>query len=392
MPLQVETISEEEALKIQLLDEGQFGDVKSREKSPSSLSEDISAFANADGGDLYVGITDKERYWIGFDKVEDANGFLQLFENFFPLGTDFQYRFLRCETKKGLVLHIAIQKTMRVMYASNKTAYLRRGAQSLPCNTLEKLKRLENTKGVASFESESTNIGKQVITESYVTKKFIDEVAPKAAPEPWLRKQVLIREERPTVAGVLLFAEEPQAVLPKNCGIKISRYKTTNPVGKRDNLDGIPTTIEGHLYKQIEEAVTCTLEMIANFKKGACDQVIFPRDALHEIVTNAVLHRDYSVKDDIHIRVFDDRVEIQSPGKLPAHITLDNILEERYARNGTIVRLMNKFPDPPNKDIGEGLKTAIALMNEAGLEAPTIRDLENSVTVIMKHQRLPKAS
>jgi ATP-dependent DNA helicase RecG len=83
--------------------------------------------------------------------------------------------------------------------------------------------------------------------------------------------------------------------------------------------------------------------------------VRYPPETLHEIITNAVLHRDYSIADDIHIRVFDNRVEVQSPGRLPAHVTPDNILDERFSRNGTIVRLVNKFPNPPNKDVGEGL-------------------------------------
>ena len=62
------------------------------------------------------------------------------------------------------------------------------------------------------------------------------------------------------------------------------------------------------------------------------ESVKYPITALHEIITNAVLHRDYSVADDIHIRIFDNRVEVASPGTLPAHITAENILNERFAR------------------------------------------------------------
>src|SRR2546429_6457415 len=97
MTLKTERINPAQAEKIRLLDEGQFADVKGRDIAPKKLSTHISAFANADGGDLYIGITDKERLWRGFTNVEDANGHLQLFENLFPLGTDFQYEFLQCE-------------------------------------------------------------------------------------------------------------------------------------------------------------------------------------------------------------------------------------------------------------------------------------------------------
>jgi ATP-dependent DNA helicase RecG len=79
---------------------------------------------------------------------------------------------------------------------------------------------------------------------------------------------------------------------------------------------------------------------------------------------------------------------IQSPGRLPAHITPANILSERFAKNGTIVRLINKFPEPPNKDVGEGLNTASAAMHKARLKEPVITNLENGVLVTIKHETL----
>jgi len=51
-------------------------------------------------------------------------------------------------------------------------------------------------------------------------------------------------------------------------------------------------------------------------------------------------------------------LKLRALRRLPAHITPKNILKERFARNGNLVRVINKFPDPPNKDVGEGLNTA----------------------------------
>lgn len=56
------------------------------------------------------------------------------------------------------------------------------------------------------------------------------QVVPTSEPEPWLKKQQILINSRPTVAGIVLFADEPQAALPKRCGIKIYRYKTTNDI------------------------------------------------------------------------------------------------------------------------------------------------------------------
>ena len=80
--------------------EGHYSDVKSIDVRPARLTETISALANADGGELYVGIDEvgreKNRKWRGFTDVEAANGHIQIFEQLFPLGRDFAYTFLSC--------------------------------------------------------------------------------------------------------------------------------------------------------------------------------------------------------------------------------------------------------------------------------------------------------
>ena len=130
------------------------------------------------------------------------------------------------------------------------------------------------------------------------------------------------------------------------------------------------------------------VEGIKKLGSKGLEDVEYPEDALQEIITNAVIHRDYSIPKDIHIRIFDNRIEVESPGRLPGHITLANILDDQSARNPKIIRLINKFPNPPNKDVGEGLKTAFEAMNKLRLKSPEIREQENSVLVILKHENL----
>lgn len=394
MAIETVSITREQADKIRLIDENQFVDIKAKEIRPKDLTSHLSAFANSDGGDLYIGITDKLRDWEGFENIEAANGHLQCFEEFFPLGTNFKYEFLECAFYTGLVLHAQIDKTQAVCYASNKTPYIRRGAQSIPLNTPDKIKRLELTKGIISFENEITNVSSDVIIDSPIIKAFISEVVPTTTPELWLKKQNLIKDNRPTVAGVLLFSEEPQSILQKHCGIKIYRYKTREIEGFRDALAEQPITVEGCIYDQIKDSVRITketAESISLIGSDGIEKTNYPHETLHEILTNAVLHRDYSIKDDIHVRIFDNRIEVQSPGRLPAHITTKNILDERFARNGTIVRIINKFPNPPNKDVGEGLNTAFAKMRDLGLKSPTFIEAENYFLVIINHEPLASA-
>ena len=205
-----------------------------------------------------------------------------------------------------------------------------------------------------------------------------------------VKKKQLIRDAKPTVAGAMLFADEPQALLPKRSGVKIYRYQTKEE-GERSVLVYDPITIEGNIYELIKKSVLETVSQIESIEIMTTTGLVktkYPKNALHEILTNAVLHRDYSVPDDIHIRIFDNRVEIQSPGLLPAHITPENILNERFSRNGVIVRLINKFPDPPNKDVGEGLNTAFEAMKTMRLVDPTIEQVGMNVVVTLKHESL----
>lgn len=389
--MEILTVDSEDKDRILQFEEGYFLDFKSIDIKPSKLSRAISAFANADGGELYIGIEDDPRCWKGFNTIEDANGHLQAFEERFPLGHGYEYTFIETNDETGYILKVDIQKSHDIVKASDKVVYLRRGAQSLPQKEEGALARLKHNKGIVSFETELVNVSKEVIEDSEVIKIFVSAVVPTTTPDRWLKKQYLTRDDRPTVAGLLLFADEPQAALPKQSGVKVYRYQTKEEEGERNVLAFQPETIEGSAYDLIRKTVDKTVEIIEDVRimtpKGL-KKTKYPKEALHELITNAVLHRDYSVPDDIHVRIFDNRIEIQSPGLLPAHITPDNILEERFSRNGTIVRLINKFPDPPNKDVGEGLNTAFDAMESARLVAPVIVQKGLNVVVTLKHETL----
>lgn len=372
--------------------EGHFLDFKSKEIKPSKLTKALSAFANADGGELYVGIEERggKFLWNGFVSVEDANAHIQVTEQFFPLGVYFKYSFLQMDARKGFVLQIDIAKTPDIRAASDGIAYVRRGAQSLPQTSADQIKRLEYSKGISSFEDHLVDAYIESLITSSASVEFMAEVVPSVDVESWLRKQRLILESKPTVCGILLFSDEPQIDLPKS-NIKIYRYKSNAEFGTRETLAANPITIEGCAYRQIYAAVEKTkimTEDIPLLGSAGLEKIEYPTEAVHEIVTNAVIHRDYSINDDVHIRIFDNRIEIMSPGLLPGHVTEQNYLEERFARNPKIVRLLNKYRNPSNKDVGEGLNTAFEAMRKLKLQDPVVKQLDNSVLVILKHEKL----
>ena len=376
------------------IEENYFTDVKRREIAPSKLSETISAFANAAGGDIYVGIAENTRthtrQWDGFVRIEDANSIVQVLEELSPLQNFFDIVFLQHPVLRTYVMQITVMKAAAIVHATSGMAYVRKNAQNVPVNTDEKKRRLELDKGIAHFEDEllpATALSDAI--ESETMELFAEHAVPQVDKKTWLKKQKLCNEDNLNVAGALLFMDEPQVVLAKRSAIKVFRYKTSGDA-MRETLDGIPLTIEGSAYNQIYTAVKSVKDIIENIKKidNAFESIQYPDETLHEIITNAVLHRDYSLPTDIQIRIFDNRVEVESPGKLPGYVTIHNILDAQSARNPKIVRLINKFPNAPNKDVGEGLNTAFAAMSKIRLKQPDIKETASSVIVVIRHEKL----
>lgn len=375
--------------------ESHFLDFKAKEVTPASLTKAISAFANSAGGEILIGVSEEDtlngsrRVWDGFADEEDANGHLQAFTSQDPLGNIVETEFLECKGIPGIVLIAYIQKSQQILTASNGKAYKRKGAQSLPVSG-DALERLRFDKGVVSYEDEVVNVEHDEVSNSETIIEFLLDTVPTGEPVEWLSKQRVLDGGRPTVAGVLLFSDLPQSLLPKRCAVKILRYRTKEDA-ERDYLAGDPETIEGPIYHLIYNAVARVREIIESIEKlgtSGMEKISYPEEALHELLTNAVLHRDYSIPSDVQVRVFDNRIEIESPGKLPGHVTIQNIAKTQFARNPKLVRLVNKFKNPPNKDVGEGINTAFEAMEKLRLKKPAFVETETGLMVELKHESL----
>jgi ATP-dependent DNA helicase RecG len=394
----VKQIDAAQVAQLLAYEEGHFLDIKGKDIRPAKLSRHVSAFANASGGELFVGIEEeaaadgtKRRVWRGFADQEEANDHFAVFEKLNPLGNHYAAEYLAAGGQAGLVLHVVVQKMDTVIEATGGGVYVRRNASSLPVNSPEALERLKFDKGIHSYEDERLNTDPTEITNSATVINFLLEQVPTAEPDEWLVKQHMIEGKRPTVAGVLLYSDAPQATLPKRSAVKITRYKTDQGPD-RDFMVGSPETVEGPLYDLIYDAVARVKKIIEGVERvgpKGLEPVEYPEEALHELLTNAVLHRDYSIPTDVNVRIFDNRVEIESPGRLPGAVTVANIAQAQYARNPKIVRLINKFPFPPNKDVGEGVNTAIEAMDRLRLKEPLFEETEQgAVLVTLRHERL----
>lgn len=388
----------DEIVALLALDEDHFNDVKSNRITPAKLQETFVAFANSDGGDLYVGIEDKshsgERL-VGFNEPEEANGVIAtLLEETQPAVENVVVEFLDTGGK-GLVLHFSIPKSPKVHYTASGDCFIRVNAAKRKIKG-ERITQLGYSKGAELYERKpvaDVDVGEM---ESSVTlAEYMNRIGTHLEPAAFLRKQRLLTlqgEKRvPNVCCVLLFDEDPQATLDTRCAVKVYRLRTTEKEYKREQLEEMPVTING----AVEDVIHKTIAQVAAYIDGAVfhegDQIIklkYPAEALKEILVNAVIHRDYSLNDDIHVRVFDNRVEVQSPGRLPGYMNLQNLYQERFSRNPNLVRMLHNLPNPVNHDIGEGLDTAKNELKKAGLIEPIFEEKENAFVVTVKHQKI----
>lgn len=339
---------------------------------------------------------DPARRWVGAAKIEQFNSHLQAITEIQP-SVSFEYSFLHCDEIDGYVLQVEIPKSSRVHQTADNTVYVRFGAQSLPISNPQRIVELSFAKGAASYEDQVLADGQpEDVVDAAELTKFLRDYPPASDPlEFALNQNILDRSSwKPRVVGAVLFHSAPPAVVPKKCGIRLVRYETKEEDPERDHLK-LSESIEGPAYSLIHSAVARVSEVMASvsvWTSAGLGPMAYPPEAIWEIIVNAVIHRDYSISDDIQILVFDNRIEVISPGKLPGYVTPQNILEARYTRNPKLVRTLSRYKDPPNKDMGEGLNTAFQKMKEWKLREPQISVEGNYVKVVIPHIPLAKPS
>lgn len=201
-----------------------------------------------------------------------------------------------------------------------------------------------------------------------------------------------------TRAAVLLFAKFPTNLMETKCTIRVFKYKgTLEKFEKTPNLIGKPKTIDGpisSLIKDAHEYILSILESGIEIHSGFVTKYKIPERAIKEAITNAVIHRDYHMKRDIEVKIFEDRVEVLSPGLFPYNITKKNIGTVRAGgyRNDLLVKHLREFPDPPNLDRNEGVRAMRNEMHKQNLFPPiffTYPSLEDSVDVILFNEERP---
>jgi ATP-dependent DNA helicase RecG len=389
------TITEKDVAVLMSRDEDHFFDRKALGCIRRTIQKIAVAFANADGGEFVVGVADDndepviDNRWHGAGKIEDFNQHLQALSEVKPTLAA-EYSILDPADRSGLVLLVRIEKSPEVHQTADGTVYVRKGAQSLPIKDQQRILDLQFAKGAVSFEDQLLrNFPTEEVSEGSELQRFLSEYSPKSDPLEFALNQNLLDRKtwEPRVAGILLFNNNPAAVMPRKCSAKIARYETKEDDPERDHLKST-LTLEGPLYPLIHDTVRVVTELmsaVSVWTLSGLRTLQYPPEAVWEIIVNAIIHRDYSISDDVQVLIFDNRIEVISPGRLPGYVRVENILEARYSRNSKIVRNLARYPNPPNKDLGEGLNTAFQKMKEWRLKEPEILEDGSYVRVTIPH-------
>lgn len=399
--------------------EGRTLDFKRISGKQHRMYETVCAFANSEGGLLVIGIGDAKALKPG-DKPqsrllgieENPEGFddfrRELLNRFTPPITQLDWVRLPCTLHNGQPGHVAVlrvEKSDQIHSLLNNGTWTRMDASNRMLSAAE-IAELAYQRGVRSAVADTVPV-KLALLETDTWRTFVAARGLRSGTFPEQLQRIGLADEvdgevRPTRAAVLLFADEPGSLLAAHdtrADIRVMVYDGKQPVpGATPNLRKPAKTVRGPLVHQIDAAVKLVLDELAAgltlAGSGFKAKHVYPERVVKEAIVNAVIHRDYRLNRDIFVRIFDDRIEVESPGLFPGRITADNIDKAgSKARNPLIAQNLREFPVAPNIDAGEGVKMMFSEMAAAKLYPPQYRQSSDaaveSVTVTLLNLERP---
>jgi ATP-dependent DNA helicase RecG len=349
-----------------------------------SIAETLAAMANANGGLLFLGVTAKgaPQKNANLDALREAvveAGLLTDPPLILPTP--------HCAAcSAGEVVVVQVPPGLPHLYNLGGRYITRTAGQNRPLTTGE-LRRLLLERGDSGYESQPAPEATLNELDQQQIERYLNRIAVAPADDPvtvlaargCLSKQ-FGADWTPTVAGVLLFGQEPQRFF-RNAEIICVRY-----AGVAMSDEFVRQDIGGTLAEQIRlaEAFVVTnmqREMrIVGMQRE--ETTAYPLPVVREAIVNAIAHRDYSIRGEgIRLLIFSDRLEIYSPGRLPGHVTLENLKDERYSRNEAIVAVLSDLGYIER--LGYGIDRMIATMAEAGLPEPIFEETTAGFRVIL---------
>ena len=380
--------------------ENQFFDRKSSRIRPLDILKHLVAFANAEGGQLVIGIEDNGEI-TGFN-YEGAHN-LDEYRNIFltelretPINPKFDILDVKNKNNnndKILIITVDVSSD-RVIKSYDGKVYLRQNDKSIELN-FEQILQLQYDRGQRYFEDEVVELAdlSDIDEDLLIYYKKLLNIT-ELSNEDVLKARNLMINGKLTNAGILLFGKNPSKFLPQ-ARLRVIKYSgmyqkvgTEINIIKEKTFDGaIPIII-----KEAREFINTQLREFQYLDKDGKFKVMpeYPEFAWFEGIVNALTHRNYSIRGEhIKVLIFDDRLEIISPGLLPNIVNIENILNQRYSRNPRIARILCEFGWV--KEMNEGVKRIYSEMEKLFLKKPKYSEPNKNVLLILENNVLNRS-
>lgn len=373
------------------MDEKQIFDRKSIQIKPTDLSATICAFANADGGTVAIGISDKHRRIEGIDfHINQLNEILRTPIDFCNPTVPIITEMVECINSEGkpdhvLLMHIEASPLLHCNQADE--AFIRVGDKSKKLEFNDRM-TLMYAKGVRYYEDEPVADAAIEDLDMDFVMEYCMRIGYTKSPEEYVRenkKFVNVKDgkDQVSVAAILLFGKNPQLFFPR-AFIRFLRYDGTEAkVGKSMNVVK-DVIFEGRILEQVEKAIDFIKIQMKEKTYLGHDGIFVTEEEYSEfvrteIVVNAATHRDYGIKGtDIQIKMFDDRLEVDSPGTFAGMVKKENIRYTHFSRNPKIAAFLKDYGYV--KEYGEGVDRMCKELEAVGLPDPIF----NNSTFILK--------
>ncbi|OYT54015.1 MAG: hypothetical protein B6U72_03865 [Candidatus Altiarchaeales archaeon ex4484_2] len=201
--------------------------------------------------------------------------------------------------------------------------------------------------------------------------------------EEVLMKLKLLRNGKLTNAAVLLFSKEPMFLQSE---VKCIRFSGNKPVKPYIDFQ----TLEGNVFDLIDNARDFVLRNIRKAiwlvpeKVQREERYEYPPDAIREAIVNAVVHRDYGSPSKVQVRIFDNRIEIWSPGTLPKEISIEDLKKEHSSIPRNPLLFKQLFWVKYVEDVGSGTLDMMDQCKEWNIPEPEFEHITGSFAVIFK--------
>ena len=347
--------------------EDQTFDCKSIQIDPKALAITIVAFANADGGTIAIGVSDKTRKIEGVDQhTEKLNELLRVPLDFCNPSVPITSDLLPCTDKEGNDNHILLMSlpASSELHANQADeAYMRVGDKSRKLSFEERI-QLMYDKGERYYEDTAVYGATIDDIDMAAVERYKELIGYTKSAKQYLQENngfLTINakgEEQVSVACILLFGKYPQKFFPRG-RTRFIRYKGTEErVGAEMNVIK-DVTFEGTILDQVKATIAYLETQVEEHTfLGQHGRFVthrdYPKFVIQEMVVNACCHRAYNIKGtEIQIKMLDDRLVFESPGRLPGTVKPSNIRHTHFSRNPKIAQFLKAYDFV--KEFGEGV-------------------------------------